>query len=68
MGLLPPVPLDRIKAVGNTAGMGTVVTVLSRTALEDLRLLTRRIEHVELANDPEFTEIFTEAMMFRDSD
>ncbi|HEX7714130.1 MAG TPA: ASKHA domain-containing protein [Bacillota bacterium] len=68
LGLLPPVPLDRIKAVGNTAGMGTVITVLSQTALEDLRLLTRRIEHVELANDPEFTEIFTEAMMFRDSD
>lgn len=68
LGLLPPVPKDRIKAVGNTAGMGAVITVLSRTALEDLSRLSRRIEHVELADDPEFTEVFTEAMLFKGSD
>lgn len=67
LGLLPPVSTDRIKAVGNTAGMGTVITTLSQTALEDLRLLTRRIEHVELADNPEFTEVFTEAMLFKSS-
>lgn len=64
LGLLPPVPLEKIKTVGNTAGMGAVISILSRSALEDLCLLTATIEHVELANDPRFTEVFTEAMLF----
>jgi uncharacterized 2Fe-2S/4Fe-4S cluster protein (DUF4445 family) len=64
LGLLPTVPLNRIKAVGNTAGTGAVISLLSQTALADLSKVVNGIEHIELAEDPQFTDVFTEAMMF----
>ncbi len=64
LGLLPKVPVEKIKAVGNTAGMGAVISILSKTALVELQSRVKKIEHVELAEDPEFTEVFTESMMF----
>jgi uncharacterized 2Fe-2S/4Fe-4S cluster protein (DUF4445 family) len=64
IGLLPPVPLDRIKPVGNTAGMGAIISILSQTALQKLVATTKKVEHIELANSPDFTEVFTEAMLF----
>lgn len=64
LGLLPPVRVERIKAVGNTAGVGAVISLLSYTALTGLANTVRSIEHVELAEDPGFTEAFTEALLF----
>lgn len=64
LGLLPAVSLERVRAAGNTAGMGAVQTILSKTALENLSSLVAGIEHVELAGDPCFTDVFTESMLF----
>ena len=68
LGLLPEVSLDRIKAVGNTAGMGAVISTLSKTAVDSLASLIHDIEHIELAEDPQFTEVFTESMLFGNGD
>lgn len=68
IGLLPQVPLERIQGVGNTAGLGAVISLLSQTALQGLNELVAGIEHVELANDPKFMDAFTEAMLFPDSE
>jgi uncharacterized 2Fe-2S/4Fe-4S cluster protein (DUF4445 family) len=64
LGLIPPVPLERIKPVGNTAGIGTVLSMLSKDALSELSSLSANIEPVELAGDPTFMEVFTEGLMF----
>ncbi|HBF37368.1 MAG TPA: hypothetical protein DDW50_08620 [Firmicutes bacterium] len=64
LGLLPPVPLEKIRAVGNTAGTGAVLSLLSQSTLKDLASRVRDIEHVELADDPDFTEAFTSALVF----
>jgi uncharacterized 2Fe-2S/4Fe-4S cluster protein (DUF4445 family) len=64
LGLLPEVPLDRIKPVGNTAGMGAIISILSQSAMERLSSLTGTIEHIELADDPGFLDVFTESMLF----
>lgn len=64
LGLLPRLPVERIKAVGNTAGTGAVLSLLSQTALDDLANIVQGIEHIELAEEPDFSEVFTNAMMF----
>ncbi|HEX3044681.1 MAG TPA: ASKHA domain-containing protein [Bacillota bacterium] len=64
LGLIPPVPLERIKPVGNTAGIGTVLSMLSKDALSELGSLSARIEPVELAGDPRFMDVFTEGLLF----
>ncbi|MCL6590792.1 MAG: ASKHA domain-containing protein [Firmicutes bacterium] len=64
LGLIPPVPLERVKPVGNTAGVGTVLSMLSKDALAELRSLSAAIEPVELAGDPDFMEVFAEGLKF----
>ena len=64
LGLLPPTPVQKIRPVGNTAGTGAVLSLISQTALNSLKSIVQDIEHVELADDPEFTEKFMEALMF----
>jgi len=64
LGLLPQIPLDRIRPVGNTAGMGTIISILSPVALADLTQLVRKVEHIELANIPDFTAVFAQSMLF----
>jgi uncharacterized 2Fe-2S/4Fe-4S cluster protein (DUF4445 family) len=65
LGLLPEIPVGRISPVGNTAGAGTVISLLGKDAVKRLDILVDKIEHVELGSDPSFTEIFTEEMFFK---
>ncbi len=67
LGLLPAVAARKIRTVGNTAGTGAVLGLISQTALNDLRNRVQDIEHIELADDPEFTEKFMEALRFGSS-
>lgn len=64
LGLIPDVPRDRIKTVGNTAGWGALISLLSQEATKELAHRVVGIEHVDLAGDPGFTDAFTEAMLF----
>ena len=64
IGLLE-LPPDRIEPVGNTALRGTKILLLSpsrRASLLDEIL--RRTEHVSLASDPHFQDVFVECMRF----
>lgn len=64
IGLLPNVPSDRIRFVGNASSMGAKYILLS----EELRAVAESIaesaEHVDLSMDPEFQMEFGMAMMF----
>ena len=64
IGLLPNVPVERIHSVGNAASSGTKLILVSsrfRTLASDL---ARRIEYVEIANDPFFQSTFADSMLF----
>lgn len=67
LGLLPEIPIARIIPAGNTAGIGTVTSILSKTAFAELKDVVKRIEHVELGLDSAFSEKFTEAIFFSGS-
>ena len=64
VGLLPNVPIDRIHSVGNAASSGAQLILVSsrcRTLAADL---ARKIEYVEIANEPLFQSVFADSMLF----
>lgn len=65
IGLLPNVPLERIHFVGNTAGAGAQMVLLSCQCRQLCKSLAEQIQYVEIALDPSFMEVFTEAMLFK---
>jgi uncharacterized 2Fe-2S/4Fe-4S cluster protein (DUF4445 family) len=62
IGLFPDCDLDNVHSVGNSAGDGAVLCLLSRERRRRARELARWIEYVETAAQPEFQERFVEAL------
>jgi uncharacterized 2Fe-2S/4Fe-4S cluster protein (DUF4445 family) len=60
IGLLPPVPPDRIVKVGNASLAGAVRLLRSVPARYELEALVECIEHVELELDPSFFDRFVD--------
>jgi uncharacterized 2Fe-2S/4Fe-4S cluster protein (DUF4445 family) len=63
IGLLPRLPLERFRQVGNAAGMGAKLALVSRTQREAARALASRIGYLELAAHPLFSTTFAQAML-----
>jgi uncharacterized 2Fe-2S/4Fe-4S cluster protein (DUF4445 family) len=64
IGLVPWLPVERIVAVGNAAGEGAKIALLSLREREAAKRLPEFIEYVELSGRPEFNDIFMEALSF----
>jgi uncharacterized 2Fe-2S/4Fe-4S cluster protein (DUF4445 family) len=64
IGLIPPLPAERIRYVGNAASLGAQICLLSEAERARAADLARRIEHVSLAAHPDFETIFVDAMNF----
>jgi uncharacterized 2Fe-2S/4Fe-4S cluster protein (DUF4445 family) len=64
IGMLPPVPPERVIRVGNAALRGAEALLLSARRRERLEHVVSRIEHVELEQQPDFFELFVEGCMF----
>jgi uncharacterized 2Fe-2S/4Fe-4S cluster protein (DUF4445 family) len=64
IGLLPPVPVEKVRPVGNAAAAGAKRVLLSRTARARAEALARGARHIDLATHPDFEEIFLDALNF----
>src|SRR5688572_9230490 len=64
IGLIPPLPADRIRYVGNAASLGAQICLLSEPERARAADIAARIEHVSLAAHPDFETIFVDAMNF----
>ncbi len=64
IGLVPPLPIERITAVGNAAGQGAVMALLSTDLRHEATRIARFAEHVELSARPDFMEQFVEDLAF----
>ncbi len=64
IGLIPDCALDRVSSVGNAAGTGARMALLSRRHRTEVEALVRRIEKIETAVEPKFQEHFVNAMGF----
>jgi len=64
VGMLPPIPTDRIRFVGNTASFGAKRVLLSTSERDYAEKIMRETTHVDLSLDPAFQMEFSEAMLF----
>ncbi len=64
VGMLPNVPISKLHSVGNAAGEGAKLALISTDARGDADCIADRIEYVELTTDPGFQDRFAEALMF----
>jgi uncharacterized 2Fe-2S/4Fe-4S cluster protein (DUF4445 family) len=61
IGMMPNVPLGRFRQVGNAAGMGAKMALISSSQRRKAQALAARVRYVELGSAPHFSEIFLEA-------
>src|SRR6266849_1514175 len=64
IGLIPPLPRERIRYVGNAASLGAQLCLVSETERARAEAVAARIEHVSLAAHPDFEGIFVDCMNF----
>jgi len=59
--MLPDLPLDRFKQVGNAAGTGARLALISQAEREKADEIARRDDYIELAKIPNFNRKYAEA-------
>jgi uncharacterized 2Fe-2S/4Fe-4S cluster protein (DUF4445 family) len=64
IGLIPALPVGRVRYVGNAASLGAQLCLLSEAERARADTIASRIEHVSLAAHPDFEQIFVDAMNF----
>lgn len=64
LGIVPDVPVDQVSAVGNAAGAGAVRALVSAAQRAEIEEAVRRVEKIETATEPDFQELFVNAMGF----
>jgi uncharacterized 2Fe-2S/4Fe-4S cluster protein (DUF4445 family) len=62
IGMFPDVPIGRIKSIGNGAGFGARLALLSRAKSAEAERITRRIRYVELSAEKDFQQEFLKAL------
>jgi uncharacterized 2Fe-2S/4Fe-4S cluster protein (DUF4445 family) len=58
IGMLPSLPLNRFRQVGNAAGTGAKMALISKGARSEAQNMAGRVKYIELAANPSFTRIF----------
>ena len=64
IGMLPNIRTSSIKFVGNAAGAGARMVLISRKHRQTERLVQQKTQYVELALDPDFQKEFSSGMLF----
>ena len=62
LGLIPDCDLSEVKAVGNAAGTGALMALLNRDHRREIEQQVRKIEKIETALEPNFQQLFIDAM------
>lgn len=64
LGLVPPVPVERVRAVGNAASEGAKMALMSFREREVAFELPAFVEYLELSGAPDFNERFVANLAF----
>ena len=65
IGLLPGIAPGKIIPAGNAAGAGTLMALASSKEALRIQQIPEKLEHIQLAEEPDFQNIFLNAMEFR---
>jgi uncharacterized 2Fe-2S/4Fe-4S cluster protein (DUF4445 family) len=58
IGLVPPIPVERVRSIGNAAGDGARMALFNRTHRRRAATLARRLRVLELSGRADFQELF----------
>ena len=61
IGMLPPLPLNRFRQVGNAAGMGAKLALISLAKRAEAQAIASKVKYIELASLPNFQATFIQA-------
>jgi uncharacterized 2Fe-2S/4Fe-4S cluster protein (DUF4445 family) len=61
IGMLPSLPLNRFRQVGNAAGMGAKMALISLKSRAKAEVVASRVSYIELASAPKFGQVFVQA-------
>jgi len=64
LGLVPNLPVERVVSVGNVAGEGAKMVLLSMRERQGAMALLGEVEYVELSNRADFNDRFVDQMPF----
>lgn len=64
IGLLCDVDIEKIHFVGNAASVGAQMVLVSSECRSLVVELVKKIEYVEIANEPDFQAVFADSLMF----
>ncbi|HAP31620.1 MAG TPA: ferredoxin [Firmicutes bacterium] len=64
MGMVPDCNLDDVQAVGNAAGDGAKLALVSKEKRREAQWVAREVEFIETATEPDFQGRFADAMAF----
>lgn len=64
VGLIPEIDVDRVSAVGNSAGSGAVRLLLSASQRSQVEDVVHDVTKIETATEPRFQEHFVTALAF----
>ncbi|MBI5440533.1 MAG: DUF4445 domain-containing protein [Deltaproteobacteria bacterium] len=64
VGLLPDLPRERFQQVGNAAGTGARMALVSLAERRTAERLAERIDYLELTTRPDFSGVFARALRF----
>lgn len=67
IGLAPALPRDRFRHVGNAAGTGARLALLSRSERKLAETIAQQTRYMELTAVPEFADTFAHALQFPDT-
>jgi len=62
IGMFPSLPLDRFQQIGNAAGMGAKLALLSNNKRVEAQAIARKVSYIELSAAPNYEDIFVKAM------
>ena len=63
VGMFPPIPRERFTQVGNAAGIGAKLALVSNRCRRTAEEIAQRVEYVELTTHPRFVDIYAESLM-----
>jgi uncharacterized 2Fe-2S/4Fe-4S cluster protein (DUF4445 family) len=61
IGMLPSLPEERFSQIGNAAGTGARLALISSAIREKARTIVSKINYIELAGEPHFNRTFVQA-------
>ena len=61
IGMLPPLPLSCFHQVGNAAGMGAKLALISLAKRAEAQAIASKVKYIELASIPNFGQTFIQA-------